>query len=59
MYYIFIEVDSKKNQTNPNRFTKSEQNTNYNNNTQSNGKNNPFDNKDAAVINISYVSIKL
>lgn len=37
------------------RFTKSEQNTNNNNNTQPNGKNNTLDNKDA-VINISYVS---
>jgi len=40
------------------RFTKSEQNTNNNNNTQLNGKNNASDNKDA-VINISYVSCDL
>lgn len=56
---IFLEVDLKKNQINTSRFSKSEQNTSINNNTQSIGKNHIFDIKDNTIINISYVSVVL
>jgi len=48
---VVAEVDAKKYQPNANRFARSEQNANNNNDGQST----VFDNKDT-VVNISYVS---
>ncbi|XP_025413884.1 otoferlin-like isoform X4 [Sipha flava] len=53
------QVDLKKNQTNISRFTKSDQNSSTNNNTQLIGKNHLFDIKDNDIITISYGSSHL